>query len=133
MFTANNQRAILAYPNFEKRLFDGVRLAQDIAYSIPDWTPVKVDVNDVDAFVDGILQEHKVGRRGPAPLGGIPVDWAAFRGDAPREVRWQLPPGFADGGAGGGEPAFQQMVIDDAIDDFDDAPDRHDDDEDDDF
>lgn len=127
VFTADNQRAILAYPNFEKRLFDGVRLAQDIAYSIPDWTPVKVDVNNVDALVDGILQEHKVGRRGAAPQA---INWAIRGAD---EVRWHNPVAFAGGGGIGGGPAFQQMVIDDAIDDFDDAPDRHDDDEDDDF
>ena len=132
VFTADNQRAILAYPNFEKRLFDGVRLAQDIAYSIPDWTPVKVDALKPGDFMDVEgFPEPPRGRRGPAPLGGIPVDWAAIRGEAPREVRWQLPPGFAGGGGGG--PAFQQMIIDDAAPDFDDAPDRHDDDEDDDF
>lgn len=126
VFTADNQRTILAYPNVEKRLFDGVRLAQDIAYSIPDWTPVKVEEKGVDGFP--VFEEPPPrGRRGPAPVG---LDWAVM--NPAREVRWQLPPGFAGGGGGGGAP-FQQMIVDDAPD-FDDEPiDRHDDDEDDDF
>lgn len=138
VFTANNQRAILAYPNFEKRLFDGVRLAQDIAYSIPDWTPVKIELEaDQMQVYQEVMRPARRGAIQPPAGPGWVVNVGGAGGDGGivgarvdgLDRAWMMPRPIAPGGRD-----FDRMIIDDDdAPDFDDAPDRHDDDEDDDF
>lgn len=111
VFRPINQKVILAAESFDKRLFEGVRIAQDIAYALQDWSPVdpaedfpkKVAVKNLDDLFQ--RQMNAIDGRFP--------DWRPL----PRGV-------IAEGIIGGGmaPPAWQQQVIVDDVFDDDDQP-----------
>lgn len=101
--------------NLEARLYEGIRLAQDIAWAIPSWEPLEVKgVKKVDDWVV-IMDEAAV----PLNAGAIAQRFVldANLQDAMDNINWQVRNGGVAREAPLGNPVAQDIDDDDDLDD----------------
>lgn len=80
IFKPKNQRVLFGFKNLDQRLYDGVRMIQEIAYAIPNWNVVEdqpaaqVPVYGGDAVEKPRRGGPRVGARAKPRVGRVDVD-----------------------------------------------------------